>query len=73
MRYSKESDLLIAMSYFLSHIGAIFFAAIIVAVLAVAWQVFTEKNAELKRQKMQAARKAAEDKANSDKTNNKEQ
>ena len=49
------------MSYFLSHIGAIFFAAVIVAALAVGWQVFTEKNAELRRQKVQAARKAAQD------------
>ena len=48
----------------MSHIGAIFLAAAIVTVFAVAWQYFTEKNAELKRQKVQAARKAAEEKKN---------
>lgn len=48
------------MDYFFSHIGIIFFAAVFVAVAAIAWWYLTEKNAELIRQRAEARRKAKE-------------
>ena len=48
------------MEYFVSHIGIIFIAAILVAVCVVAWWLLTERNARLIRQRAEARRKAAE-------------
>ena len=50
------------MEYFVSHIGVIFAGACLVALAAVAWWLLTERNAELKRQRAAARRKAAETK-----------
>ena len=48
------------MSYFVSHLGIIFMAAVFVAVCAVGWWLLTERNALLIRQRAAAKRKAAE-------------
>ena len=47
------------MSYFVSHLGIIFMAAVFVAVCAVGWWYLTEKNAELIRKRAEARRSAA--------------
>ena len=44
------------MEYFISHIGVVFLAACFVAVCAVAWWYLTDKNARLKRQRLEARR-----------------
>ena len=48
------------MEYFVSHIGTIFIAAIVVAACAVVWWLLTERNARLIRQRAEAKRKAAD-------------
>ena len=48
------------MSYFVSHLGIIFIAAVFVAACAVAWWYLTDKNARLIRQRAEARKKAAE-------------
>ena len=47
------------MEYFASHIGIIFIAACFVALCAVGWWFLTERNAELRRQRAEARRKAS--------------
>lgn len=47
------------MEYFISHIGIIFIAACFVAICAVAWWYLTDKNARLKRQRVEARKAAA--------------
>ncbi len=51
------------MTYFVSHLGIIFIAAVFVAVCAVAWWFLTERNAMLIRKRAEARRRAAEAKA----------
>ena len=48
------------MEYFISHIGIIFIAAIMVAAAAVVWWLLTERNARLIRERAEARRRAAE-------------
>ncbi|MDD5823796.1 MAG: hypothetical protein PUD55_05220 [Firmicutes bacterium] len=48
------------MDYFLSHIGTLFFAACLVAGVAVFWQYLLETNARLKRERAAAKKKEAE-------------
>lgn len=45
------------MEYFVSHVPAILFGAIIVAGIAVVWQILTVKNAESRRKKMQGKKR----------------
>ena len=47
------------MEYFLSHIGVIFIAGLIVAVCAVAWWGLTARNEVLKRERAKARKEAA--------------
>ena len=47
------------MEYFLSHIGVIFVAAIIVAAFAVIWWGLTARNEYLKRKRAMARKEAA--------------
>ena len=47
------------MEYFLSHIGVIFVAAIIVAAFAVIWWELTARNEYLKRKRAMARKEAA--------------
>ena len=48
------------MEYFFSHIGIVFIAALLVAVVAVAWWLLTERNAVLIRQRAKARKERAE-------------
>ena len=45
------------MEYFISHIPAIIFGAIVVAGVATLWQILTVKNSESRRKKMQGRKK----------------
>ena len=45
------------MEYFISHVPAILFGAIIVAGIAALWQTLTMKNVESRRKKMQGKKK----------------
>lgn len=45
------------MEYFVSHVPAILFGALVVAGIAVIWQVLTVKNVESRRKKMQGRKK----------------
>lgn len=45
------------MEYFISHIPAIIFGAIVVAGVATLWQILTVKNSEFRRKKMQGRKK----------------
>lgn len=45
------------MEYFISHVPAILFGAIIVAGIATLWQILTTKNVESRRRKMQGKKK----------------
>lgn len=45
------------MEYFISHVPAILFGAIIVAGIAALWQILTVKNAQSRRKKMQGKKK----------------
>ena len=47
------------MEYFLSHVGVIFIAGLIVAVCAVTWWGLTARNEVLKRERAKARKKAA--------------
>jgi hypothetical protein len=47
------------MDYFISHIGIIFIAACFIAACAVFWWYLTDKNARLKRQRVEARKAAA--------------
>lgn len=45
------------MEYFISHIPAIIFGAIVVAGVATLWQILTVKNSESRRKKMHGRKK----------------
>ena len=47
------------MEYFLSHVGVIFIAGLIVAVCAVTWWGLTARNEVLKRERAKARKEAA--------------
>lgn len=48
------------MEYFVSHLGTLFIAAVLIAGVAVSWQYLLEKNAKLKRERAMAKAKDKE-------------
>ncbi len=59
------------MDYFVSHIGIIFVAALVIAAVAVAWWYLMDKNARLKRQRAEARKQAAEANRQAEETDDK--
>ena len=52
------------MDYFLSQVGVLVVASLAITGVALIWYALLERNAELKRQRAQARKKAEEDKKN---------